>query len=106
MREVLLCKCGELVLKGLNRRKFEERLNRTLYWRLKKVGDFKIHSCQSTIYVEPQDENISMERALEVCRKVFGVVGVCRAVVCEKNIEDIKQKAGEYLRETLAGPHL
>ena len=103
MREVLLCKCGELVLKGLNRRKFEERLNRTLYWRLKKVGDFKIHSCQSTIYVEPQDENISMERALEVCRKVFGVVGVCRAVVCEKNIEDIKQKAGEYLRETLAG---
>ena len=103
MREVLLCKCGELVLKGLNRRKFEERLNRTLYWRLKKVGDFKIHSCQSTIYVEPQDENTSMDQALEVCRKVFGVVGVCRAVVCEKNIEDIKQKAGEYLRETLAG---
>jgi len=43
MKEILLCKCGELVLKGLNRRKFEDRLQKTLYWRLKKVGNFKIH---------------------------------------------------------------
>lgn len=103
MKEILLCKCGELVLKGLNRHKFEERLNRTLYWRLKKAGEFKIHACQSTIYVEPLDENASVDQALEICKKVFGIVGVCRAVVCEKNIEDIKQKAGEYLKDTLAG---
>ena len=80
MREILLCKCGELVLKGLNRRKFEDRLQKTLYWRLKKVGNFKIHGCQSTFYVEPQDENASMDEAMEVCRRVFGLVGVCRAV--------------------------
>lgn len=103
MKEILLCKCGELVLKGLNRHKFEERLNRTLYWRLKKAGEFKIHTCQSTVYVEPLDENASVDQALEICKKVFGIVGVCRAVVCEKNIEDIKQKAGEYLKDTLAG---
>ncbi len=103
MKEILLCKCGELVLKGLNRRKFEDRLHRTLYWRLKKAGEFKIHSCQSTIYVEPQNEAASVEQALELCQKVFGIVGVCRAVVCEKDIEDIKQKAGEYLKDILAG---
>ena len=92
MKEILLCKCGELVLKGLNRRKFEDRLQKTLYWRLKKVGNFKVHGCQSTFYVEPLDENASMDEAMEVCRRVFGLVGVCRAVVCEKDIRDIKEK--------------
>ena len=103
MREILLCKCGELVLKGLNRRKFEDRLQKTLYWRLKKVGNFKIHGCQSTFYVEPLDENASMDEAAQVCCRVFGLVGVCRAVVCEKDIRDICEKAALYLKDTLAG---
>ena len=103
MREILLCKCGELVLKGLNRRKFEDRLQKTLHWRLKKVGSFKVHGCQSTFYVEPLDENASMDEAAQVCRRVFGLVGVCRAVVCEKNIDDIKEKAALYLKDLLGG---
>lgn len=98
MKEILLCKCGELVLKGLNRRKFEDRLQKTLHWRLKKAGNFKIHGCQSTFYVEPLDENASMDQAVEICRRVFGLVGVCRAVVCEKDIRDIKEKAALYRR--------
>ncbi len=102
MKEILLCKCGELVLKGLNRHKFEDRLQKTLYWRLKKIGNFRIHGCQSTVYVEPQDGEADMDAALEACRKIFGIVAVARAVVCEKNIEDIKAKAAEYLREPLS----
>lgn len=102
MKEILLCKCGELVLKGLNRHKFEERLQKTLYWRLKKVGEFKIHGAQSTIYAEPQAEGADMDGALEVCRRIFGIVAVARAAVCEKDIEDIKRKAAEYLKEPLS----
>ena len=103
MKEILLCKCGELVLNGLNRRKFEDRLQKTLHWRLKKAGNFKIHGCQSTFYVEPLDENASMDQAVEICRRVFGLVGVCRAVVCEKDIRDIKEKAALYLKDLLEG---
>ena len=103
MKEILLCKCGELVLKGLNRHKFEDRLKKTLYWRLKKVGEFKIHACQSTIYVEPADDSVSMDEAVEVCRRIFGIVAIARAVVCKKDIEDIKEKAGLYLKDLLAG---
>ena len=102
MKEILLCKCGELVLKGLNRHKFEERLQKTLYWRPKKVGEFKIHGAQSTIYAEPQAEGADMDGALEVCRRIFGIVAVARAAVCEKDIEDIKRKAAEYLKEPLS----
>ena len=102
MKEILLCKCGELVLKGLNRHKFEDRLKKTLYWRLKKIGEFDIHACQSTVYVEPRSEGEDMAAALAACSRIFGIVGVARAVVCEKNIEDIKQKAGDYLKDALA----
>ena len=101
MKEILLCKCGELVLKGLNRHKFEDRLRRTLYWRLKKLGEFRIHGCQSTIYVEPLDPAISMDETVEVCRRVFGIVAISRAAVCEKDIDDICKKAGEYLAPLL-----
>lgn len=103
MREILLCKCGELVLKGLNRHKFEDRLKKTLYWRLKKLGEFRIHACQSIIYVEPQEEQIPMDEAVEICRRIFGIVAIARAAVCEKNMEDIREKAGIYLKELLAG---
>ncbi len=102
MKEILLCKCGELVLKGLNRHKFEDRLRRTLYWRLKKLGEFRIHGCQSTIYVEPLDPAISMDETVEVCRRVFGIVAISRAAVCEKEIGDICKKAGEYLAPLLS----
>ncbi len=102
MKEILLCKCGELVLKGLNRHKFEERLQKTLYWRLKKVGEYRVHGCQSIFYVEPEGD-ASVDAALEVCRRVFGLVAVSRAAVCEKDIGDIREKAGAYLKDLLTG---
>ena len=100
MEEVLLLKCGELVLKGLNRGKFEERLLKIIRGRLRTVGDYHVHSSQSTIYVEPQN-GASVDAALEVCKKIFGIVAIARAVVCEKDIEDIVAKGIPYLKEAL-----
>ncbi|MEA5038393.1 MAG: tRNA uracil 4-sulfurtransferase ThiI [Clostridiaceae bacterium] len=96
MREILMLKCGELVLKGLNRHKFEDRLARTLRYRLEKVGNYTVSGLQSIYYVEPLDD-APIEPALKVCQKVFGAVSVCRAAVCEKEIGDICRIAGEYL---------
>ena len=67
MEEVLLLKCGELVLKGLNRGKFEERLLKIIRNRLRPVGEYNVHSSQSTIYVEPQN-GASVDEALEIGR--------------------------------------
>ena len=100
MEEVLLLKCGELVLKGLNRGKFEERLMKIIRNRLRPVGEYNVHSSQSTIYVEPQN-GASVDEALEVCKKIFGIVAVARAVVCEKDIEDIVAKGIPYLKSAL-----
>jgi len=100
MKEILLLKCGELVLKGLNRYKFEEQLVKVLRHRLKPFGKYDVYGSQSTIYVEPQGDS-PVDEALEVAQKVFGIVAISRAAVCEKNIDDIMRVAGEYLRPVL-----
>lgn len=103
MKEIILCKQGELVLKGLNRRWFEDLLSKRLKECLKPYGNFKISTSQSTTYVEPLDDFADIDGAFDASLKVFGFVSVSRAVVCEKNIDDIKKKAAEYLPQFLEG---
>ena len=100
MREVLLLKCGELVLKGLNRSRFESRLLHILRARLAPLGDYRLSISQSTIYVEPQ-EDAPVGEALEVCRRVFGIVSLCRAAACPKEMGAICDTAARYLKDEL-----
>ncbi len=101
--EVILCKFGEVVLKGANRQNFESSLVKELRRRASPFGLFKIYFKQSTVYIEPQDEFCDMDGMYETAKKVFGIVGVNRAAVCEKNMDAIKALAKEYLPEKLLG---
>jgi len=101
--EVILCKFGEIVLKGANRQNFESGLVKELRRRASPYGTFKIYYKQSTIYVEPQNDECDMDGMYDAARKVFGIVGVNRAAVCEKNMESIVETARRYLPEKLAG---
>ena len=102
MNDMILLKPGELVLKGLNRHFFEDRLRANVARRLRSLGDFRITSVQSTIYVEPLSEDIDMEEAFRRCRQIFGVIAVCRAAACPKEKEAIARTAVEYLGEQLS----
>ena len=99
--EVILLKLGEIALKGLNRRTFENVLLKNIRRRLTGAGEFAVTSVQSTIYVEPKNEEADMDLAEERCAKVFGVVGYTRAAVTEKELPKIREKAAEYLRDVL-----
>lgn len=101
--EVILCKFGEIVLKGANRQNFESGLVKELRRRASPYGTFKIYYKQSTIYVEPQSDECDMDGMYDAARKVFGIVGVNRAAVCEKTMESIVETAKIYLPEKLAG---
>lgn len=101
--EVILCKYGEIVLKGHNRKNFESMLVKELRRRASPYGNFNIYAKQSTIYIEPKDELCDMDGMYDVAKKIFGIVGVNRAVACEKNMEAIKRTVREYLPEKLAG---
>ncbi len=101
--EVILCKYGEIVLKGANRQNFESTLIKELRRRASRFGNFKIYFSQSTIFVEPRDESCDMDGMYGEAKKVFGIVGVNRAAVCEKNMESITETARSYLPDKLFG---
>ena len=101
--EVILCKLGEVVLKGANRQSFESSLIKELRRRASPYGVFKIYFKQSTVYVEPQNDECDMEGMYSAAKKVFGIVGVTRAAVCEKNMESIVAMAKRYLPDKLRG---
>ena len=101
MREILLVKVGELALKGLNRRTFEDILIKNIKRRLAPLGRFEIKNAQSAIYIEPQDANMDLEEAAERLGTVFGIAAYSRACVAQKDMEDIKARALEYLADEL-----
>ena len=101
MKEIILIKNGEIALKGLNRRSFEDMLIKNAKRRIKSLGEFKFTRAQSTIYAEPMSEDIDLDEAVRRLGHVFGIVGLSRACVAEKDFEDIKAKAIPYLEETL-----
>ena len=101
MHEIILCKLGEVVLKGLNRHSFEMKLMSNIRRRTQRCGKFRIYSRQSTIYVEPAEESCDLDAAYDACRKVFGIIAIARAVPCAKEKEAIFATAKEYLGPSL-----
>ena len=97
MNEMILLKLGEMVLKGLNRRSFEDKLQANIYRRLNNLGQFRVYTRQSTTYVEPMTDGCDMDGAWEALTRVFGVVGLSRARACEKDKDAILAAAREYL---------
>ena len=82
MNEIILLKLGEMVLKGLNRRSFEDKLQANLHRRLRPFGQFRVYTRQSATYVEPIGEGCDVEGAYEALKHVFGIVGLSLARPC------------------------
>ncbi len=101
MKEVLLLKYGEIVLKGLNRGYFNSVLEKRVRRALKPVdGEFYFDYAQSTLCISASDD-ADMDTAFEKVKKVFGVATVCRGIQCEKDMDDISAKIAENIDELL-----
>ena len=103
MKEIILCKYGEIVLKGANKKYFEDMLCREMKKRARAYGNFDIYRAQSTIYIEALDDTSDFDGMFEAARRVFGIVTVSRAAVCEKNIDAIAETARKYIPDFLRG---
>ena len=101
MKEIFLLKLGEIVLKGANKRQFESRLRQNVRRRMKLYGNFDVYLMQSTLYVEPMDEECDVDGAWEACRSIFGVVSLCRCRPCEKTTDAIFEAIENYLGDDL-----
>ena len=101
INDIILLKLGEIVLKGLNRRSFEQKLMGNIKRRLERIGNFRTYLMQSTAYIEPVDDTSDMDAAFEAMTKVFGIASVNRAAGCEKEPQKIAELAVSYLRDDM-----
>ncbi len=102
MKEIILLKDGEIVLKGLNRRSFEDVLKKNIKNSLSGLGRFEITSAQSTIYVKPLSDDIDLDEVCGRIARVFGIVSFSRAAACdEKTLDSVLQSAPVYLEKEL-----
>jgi thiamine biosynthesis protein ThiI len=99
LKEIILAKYGEMALKGLNRFVFENQIIKTI--RSQLGTDFKISHQQSTIYIEPVNDTADIISAYEKMKTVFGIASLCKALICEKDFEDISKKSVEYFENVL-----
>lgn len=101
MNEIILLKLGELVLKGLNRRSFEDKLQANVARRVQHYGKFRIYTRQSTTYLEPKDDTCDVQGAFAALRQVFGIANLSIARACEKDKDVILNTVADYLRQDI-----
>ena len=103
MDEIILCKYGEIVLKGLNKKQFETVMLKQIRHRIEPFGRFSVTSAQSIAYIKPEscegdfEEDADIESAFNAVRKVFGIVTVAKAAVTEKNMDAVFSAVTEYI---------
>lgn len=98
----MLIKLGEIVLKGLNRKNFEDKLIKNIRQKISSVGNFELRNMQSTIYLIPADENANFEGLDRKISTIFGISRYSRAAQCEKKLNSIQEAAVEYLSEKIS----
>ena len=101
MNEIFLLKLGEIVLKGTNKRQFENKLRQNIRRRMREYGEFDVYIMQSTVYVEPMNDEADVDGAWEACKSIFGLVSLCRCKPCEKDLDSIFNAIEEYLGDDL-----
>ncbi len=105
MKRAVLCKYGEIILKGANKSRFESTLLKEVKRRAHEIGNFRARYIQSTMYVEPLDEysESRIDDMYYQIKHVFGFAGVCTAMVCEKDMDAIKNTVKEFAKDIPAG---
>ncbi len=98
----ILLKYGELILKGANKSYFDAVLLKQIRRKLKPLGEFRVFTSQSTVFVECEDDAL-LERALPEMEKVFGIVSLSIAYRVEKNMDAILKTVAEKIAPDLIG---
>lgn len=93
MKEIILVRYGEIILKGLNRPVFEDKLIANIKSSIHKLGKARVSKSQGRIYIEPEVDDYDFKLALEKVSKVFGIVSVSPVWKIETDYEEIKNNA-------------
>lgn len=100
MEKVISVSVGELILKGQNRRYFEDQLITRMKRAIGETEYYRVYKEQGKIYIEAPKENIGF--IMEKIKKVFGLVYISPCYRVEKDMEAIGKGAIKIVKEKLA----
>ncbi|MBP3359314.1 MAG: tRNA 4-thiouridine(8) synthase ThiI [Clostridia bacterium] len=95
MKEIILVKYGEIILKGCNRPRFEKILLKNIHDAIHRLCKVNISITQATIYIDVEDQE-KLDLVCDRLTRIFGIVSVTRAAECEKELSEIQKTALEY----------
>ena len=100
MYKAFLIKYAEIAIKGKNRYIFEDALVDQIRYQLRNVeGTFKVVKEMGRIFVYPQGD-FDYEEAVEAMKRVFGIYGICPAVVLEdQGFEQLSKDVADYVKK-------
>jgi len=96
---VILLRYGEIHLKGLNRPFFEGCLVKNIKAALKDIGPVAVITARGRFFVECPQEHA--EEAMARLSRVFGLISLSPAMVCERDMPAIEKMAVELMEERL-----
>lgn len=96
MDKVIIIRYGEIALKGLNKRFFEDKLVNHIRHALTDLGKLKVYKEHSRIYVDV--ENYNENEIINRVKKVFGVVSISPAKRFSVDMDLIKKTVLEEVR--------
>lgn len=102
MEDLILIKVGELILKGNNRSRFEDRLMHNIKHSVSNLGSYRIWKSQGTMYLTPRDADSPIRPAMEKLQKVFGIANISPAYTAEKEMIAILERIREVCAPALS----
>ena len=102
MKEVILVKYGEIILKGLNRSKFEDLLIKNIKKVVGKENILSVKKAQAVIYLDPAP-HADTDMIMEKLKKVFGIVFIAKAGVFPKDMDIILKDGADYVCDSMLG---
>ena len=95
-QNILIVRCGEVALKGLNKPYFERMLVERIKRNLRDFQGVDVRRHEGLIYVRA-DKNLDIDKIIRQISKVFGVASISPAVEAESNLDAIGQAAVDYM---------
>ena len=99
-QNILIVRCGEVALKGMNKPYFERMLADRIRTNLKGFDGVDVKRHEGLIFVRA-DKRLSMDAIIKETTKVFGVASVSKAIEAEPELDKIGEAAVGYMTELI-----
>ncbi|HLS54261.1 MAG TPA: THUMP domain-containing protein, partial [Tissierellaceae bacterium] len=105
MKKLVSVSLGEIALKGLNRRYFEDRLINQIIRAIKDIGYEKIYKEQGKIYIEAEEKDLDI--ITHRVQKIFGIANISPSIRVDKDIKSIERAALQAVEDAMdSRPHI